>query len=184
TERCSTSCDAKARVSRTLQAAPFFSAGGSTRSTSTVHSFSAAAIAPTAASTGASTAPITPMVSGNSTIVLPSCLMMTRRTLPSWRSRFTASTSCSPATLNESVYVRSDMNGLHVSVGDVFMITGFERSSTSTTPGRRRRGFDSPQRAGSDDFDFDGLRFGGLGFRQADVQHAVLELSFHVAAVD
>jgi hypothetical protein len=38
---------------RLAQAAPFFSAGGSTRSTSTVHSFSAAAIAPTAASTGA-----------------------------------------------------------------------------------------------------------------------------------
>src|SRR5262249_29163857 len=78
-----------------------------TRSTSIVHSLSAAAIAPTAASTGASTAPMTPTVSGNSTTVCPSCLMMTRRTLPSWTSRRTASTSCSPATLNDSVKVFS-----------------------------------------------------------------------------
>src|SRR6185312_5937633 len=73
------------------------------RSTSTVHSLTAAAMAATAASTGASTAPMTPIVSGNSAMVWSPCLMITRRTLPSCRSFLTASTSCWPATLNDSL---------------------------------------------------------------------------------
>src|SRR5262249_52626786 len=82
-----------------------FFASSVSRSTSIVHSFMNAAIAPMAASTGARTVPMTPTVSGNSAMMRSPCLMVTRRTLPSWMILFTASITWPPATLNDSVNV-------------------------------------------------------------------------------
>src|SRR4029077_12731862 len=85
---------------------PHYTDGEDVRSTSIVHSVRTAAMAPTAASTGAITAPTTPTLSGNSATVRPSCCLMTmRRTLPSCTSVLTASTSWSAATLNDSLNV-------------------------------------------------------------------------------
>src|SRR5437762_2228403 len=61
------------------------------------------------ARTGANTVPTTPTVSGNSATVRPSCLMITRRTLPSWTIFFTQSTSWSAVTLIVSLKVFSLM---------------------------------------------------------------------------
>ena len=75
------------------------------RSTSIVHSVTRAAIAPTAASGGARAAPTTPTVSGNSAIVRPSCLMITRRTFPSRMRLLNVSSSSVPLALIDSQYV-------------------------------------------------------------------------------
>ena len=56
------------------------------RSTAMVQRVTSAAIAPMAASCGASRTPTTPIVSGSSTRVRSSCLMMMRRTLPCYNS--------------------------------------------------------------------------------------------------
>src|SRR3954469_23188619 len=67
-----------------------------------VQSFNSATSAPIAASTGASAAPTTAAVSGNSATVRPSCWMTTRRILPSRiRLRILSATDSLPA-LNDS----------------------------------------------------------------------------------
>src|SRR5512139_1815452 len=66
-----------------------------------------AAIAPTAASTGAATVPTTPTVSGNSATGRSPCRITIRRTLPSWISSLTLLSSSSPSTLMVSHHVRS-----------------------------------------------------------------------------
>src|ERR1035441_8082713 len=76
---------------------------GWTRSTTMVKCARCAAIAPTAASIGAATAPMAATVRGISTKVWPcSSRMMMRRMLPAWISSWTLSTSSLPRTLNSS----------------------------------------------------------------------------------
>jgi hypothetical protein len=62
-------------------------------------------MAPTAAKTGAKTAPTTPTVKGNMTKVLPLLsLIVIRRTLPSFINCLTLDKSWSPFTLNDSSF--------------------------------------------------------------------------------
>lgn len=75
-----------------------------------VHSATRATMAPMAATTGASRAPTTPTVRGNSATVFPSLSdIVIFRTLPSLMTFFTFSMMPSPLILNDSFLVASSI---------------------------------------------------------------------------